>query len=223
MKPTDQNGNYINTVYTKGQLNGKIVTEMLYDKAFGVKVDTAIGVVKATAGYTVFKDGKNYSSYGADVNLVPICDIEDNKIWNVGVAFDIAKDLAFTADYLKSNFDELKTKTSYDYFSDDYGFVIGLNFKGAKVSETGTYGVYANYYNQPRGTVIAHTMNGYHGGNGFEGHMIGANYTLAKNIVAALEWYNLKSKGVYASTDGGVLNTPKQDMKTLWAQVVVTF
>ena len=223
MKPTDQNGNYINTVYTNGARSGKIVTEMLYDKAFGAKVDTSIGVVKATAGYTVFKDGKNYSSYGADVKLVPICDIKDNKIWNVGVSFDVAKDLSLTADYLKSDFDELKTKTSYDYFTDDYGLVIGLNYKGAKVFEPGTYGVYANYYDQSRGTVIAHTMNGFHGGNGFKGYMIGANYTLAKNIVAALEWYDLQSKGVYASTDGGVLNTPKQDMQTLWAQVVFAF
>ena len=34
--------------------------------------------------------------------------MQDNKIWNVGVAFDLAKDLSFTADYLKSNVDNLK-------------------------------------------------------------------------------------------------------------------
>ena len=54
--------------------------------------------------------------------------------------------------------------------------------------------------------------------------MIGANYTLAKNIVASLEWYDLESKGLYSDSLGyGSVTTPKQDMETLWTQVVFTF
>ena len=52
-----------------------------------------------------------------------------------------------------------------------------------------------------------------------KGYMIGANYTFAKNIVGAIEWYDLESKGV----EGEDLYVPKQDMETLWAQVVFTF
>ena len=141
----------------------------------------------------------------------------------MGVSFDLAKDLVFTADYLKSDLDKVESKTSAIYFNGDDGFVIGLNYKGAKASEPGTYGVYANYYDQSRGTVIAHTMNGAYGGIGFDGYMIGANYTLAKNIVASLEWYDLQSKGLNASQEGKILTTPKQDMETLWEQVVFTF
>ena len=221
MKPTDQNGIYVDTFDVDSK---PIVLEMRYGKAYGAKVDTTVGVVKATAGYTVFKEGEKYSS----IKMVPVDlqargDIEDNKIWNVGVSFDLAKDLVFTADYLKSDLDKVESETSAIYFNGDDGFVIGLNYKGAKASEPGSYGVYANYYDQSRGTVIAHTMNGAHGGIGFDGYMIGANYTVAKNIVASLEWYDLQSKGLNATQEGKTLTTPKQDMETLWAQVVFTF
>ena len=110
-------------------------------------------------------------------------------------------------------------------FDGDDGLVIGLNYKGANASEPGTYGVYANYYNQARGTVIAHTMNGYYGVNGFKGYMIGANYTIAKNVVASLEWYDLESKGMEWLGNGNIAGhtDPKQDMQTLWAQVLFTF
>ena len=61
-------------------------------------------------------------------------------------------------------------------------------------------------------------MNGFYGNNGFEGYMIGANYTLDKNIIASIEWYDLQSKGFT-----GTISVPKQDMETLWAQVVFAF
>ena len=223
MKPTDQNGVYVDVHKEEGGLFNPILIEMRYGKAYGAKLDTTIGVVKATAGYTVFKDG---GTYLASQNSLAIGDIDDNEIWNVGVSFDLAKDLSFTADYLKSSIDKLKVAnvTFNEYFDGDDGIVIGLNYKGAKTSEPGTYGLYTNYYDQSRGTVIAHTMNGAYGSNGFTGYMIGANYTLAKNIVASLEWYDLESKGFgIAKKTGEYGAMPKQDMETLWAQVVFTF
>ena len=203
--------------------------EMLYDKAYGAKVDTNIGAVKATAGYTVFKAGKDVSTVTVSgVSDKDEVDIQDNKIWNVGVAFDLAKDLTFTADYLKSNLDSIETADTINKFDGDDGLVIGLNYKGAKATEPGSYGLYANYYDQARGTVIAHTMNGVHSGKGFEGYMIGANYTIAKNIVASLEWYDLKGKALYNDLTGtgsgsDPLTISEKDMETLWAQVVFTF
>ena len=227
MKPTDQNGAYVDTVgdiVSGAPIN--IVMEMLYDKAYGAKIDTNIGVVKATAGYTIFKDGKKRLIVGGSP-FEPEMGLKDNKVWNVGVSLDLAKDFTLTADYLKSDLDEFKTnflgKGSNWNFNGDDGIVIGLNYKGAKATEPGSYGVYANYYDQSRGTVIAHTMNGAHGGIGFDGYMVGANYTLAKNMVASLEWYDLRSKGLLAKNADGEITTPKQDMETLWAQVVFTF
>ena len=71
-------------------------------------------------------------------------------------------------------------------------------------------------------------MNGVHSGKGFEGYMIGANYTIAKNIVASLEWYDLKGKALYNDLTGtgsgsDPLTISEKDMETLWAQVVFTF
>ena len=228
MKPTDQNGAYVDTVITGNNSDTHVGIEMRYGKTYGAKVDTIIGVVKATAGYTVFKDGKNCLVIGESYSESEL-DMKDNKVWNVGVSFDLAKDLTLTADYLKSDLDEFKTKFpgqdgSNWHFDGDDGFVLGLNYKGAKASEVGSHGIYANYYDQARGTIMAHTMNGAYGSNGFKGYMIGANYTLAKNMVASLEWYDLESKGLYSDSSGyGSVTTPKQDMETLWAQVVFTF
>lgn len=220
MKPTDQNGVF----RFKDEGNGKWESSNLeYGKAWGAKVDANIGVVKATAGYTVFKDGEwSYDKYdGNDLVTDLVGKQDDNKIWNVGVAFDIAKDLRLTADYLKSDIDgvtgQYKGRNGEFFFDGDDGYIIGLNYKGAKANEPGTYGIYANYYDQARSTVIAHTMNGFYGNNGFKGYMVGVNYAFAKNIVGAIEWYDLESKGF----DGW--KVPKQDMETLWAQLVFTF
>ena len=145
---------------------------------------------------------------------------KDNKIWNVGLAFDLAKDLRLTADYLKSNVDSRTYAGEEDIlFDGDDGVVVGLNYKGAKASKPGTYGIYANYYDQSRGTVIAHTMNGFHGHVGFKGYMVGVNYTLAKNMVAALEWYDLEEKELFANNK----KYEGRKAETLWAQMVFTF
>ena len=233
MKPTDQNGVYmeerIGFVDEDYNFALNIKTGMRYEKAYGAKVDTTIGVVKATAGYTIFKDGKNYADVdvimnGSVTDFINIeTDMQDNKIWNVGVAFDLAKDLSFTADYLKSDLDSIVDEDASNTFDGDDGLIIGLNYKGAKASEPGSYGLYANYYDQARGTVIAHTMNGAYGGKGFKGYMLGANYTLAKNIVASLEWYDLKGKSLGSYYEGTPSTTSEKDMETLWAQVVFTF
>ena len=66
-------------------------------------------------------------------------------------------------------------------------------------------------------------MNGLYGGKGFEGYMIGANYALAKNIVASLEWYDLNGKSLEADFEGTPSTISERDMETLWAQVVFTF
>ena len=201
------------TSYAEAQLE--------YEKAYGIKVDGTIGAVNTTAGYTVFKDGARNRYSITDGSLDQTIPQKDNKIWNVGMSFDVAKDLKLTADYLKSNVDDVygSNGTKSIKFDGDDGVVVGLNYKGAKASVPGSYGIYANYYDQSRGTVIAHTMNGVYGYLGFEGYMIGMNYTLAKNIVASLEWYDLTQKSVVK----GDKKYPDFDMETLWAQVVFTF
>ena len=178
-------------------------TKLEYDNVYGAKVDAKFGVVAATAGYTVFQDATSsaYDNSGAKLGSYSL---DDNKIWNVGVAFDVAKDLKLSADYMKAS-EEYVTK-------DDDAIVVGLSYAGAKAAKEGSFGIYANYYDQARSTVVAHTMNGEYGTHGFKGYMVGANYTFAKNIVGAVEYYDLEDK----------LND-NFDMKTLWSQLVFTF
>ena len=189
------------------QQYGFMKTELEYDNVYGAKVDAKFGVVAATAGYTVFQDATSTAyAYDAQQKKYVVsgsANLDDNKIWNVGVAFDLAKDLRLTADYMKSS-EEYVTK-------DDDAIVVGLSYAGAKAAKEGSFGVYANYYDQARSTVVAHTMNGEYGTHGFKGYMVGANYTFAKNIVGAVEYYDLEDK------------LDDSDMKTLWSQVVFTF
>ena len=200
--------------YAKPTNQGKVLAdtpkidkiEVEYDNVYGAKVDAKFGVVTATAGYTVFQDAalNDYEYVKDKAELVESVDLDDNKIWNVGVAFDVAKNLNLSANYMKS---------SEKYVTDDDdAIVVGLSYAGAKAAKAGSFGIYANYYDQARSTVVAHTMNGEYGTHGFKGYMVGANYTFAKNIVGAVEYYDLEDKW-----------NSSNDLKTLWSQLVFTF
>ena len=200
-KPTNQ-GKALNSAKLAPIYDLKASVE--FDNVLGAKVDAKIGVVDATVGYTVFKDGALTTEgkfMGVDVKDVN--ELDDNKIWNAGVAFDVAKDLKLSANYMKSSEEYLTT--------DDDAFIVGLSYAGAKAAKVGSFGVYGKYYDQARSTVVAHTMNGEYGNHGFKGYMVGANYTFAKNIVGAVEYYDLEDK------------LDNSDMKTLWSQLVLTF
>ena len=198
--------------YAKPTNQGKVLAdtpkidklEVEYDNVYGAKVDAKFGVVAATAGYTVFQDG-TLTTEGKfmGVDQKDVKELDDNKIWNAGVAFDLAKDLNLSANYMKSSEKYLT--------NDDDAIVVGLSYAGAKAAKEGSFGVYGKYYDQARSTVVAHTMNGAYGDHGFKGYMVGANYTFAKNIVGAVEYYDLEDK------------LDDSDMKTLWSQVVFTF
>lgn len=133
----------------------------------------------------------------------------DNKIWNVGVAFDLLKDFKLSADYMKSN------QAFEEWIDDDDSLIIGLSYAGAKAAKEGSFGIYAKYYDQGPSTTIAHTMNGEYGHHSFKGYMVGGNYTFAKNIVGSVEYYDLKDTGRYVFKN--------KYMRTLWSQLVFTF
>ena len=85
----------------------------------------------------------------------------------------------------------------------------GTEFQRAYVvGKIGAVGVSA-------GTAIQHTMNGEYGptysGEGFKGYSVAGYYTVAKNMIAGIEYYDLKQ--TYSD----------DKMKTLWSQLIVTF
>ena len=151
-----------------------------------------IGAVDANAAYYAFKDVEKLGG-------------EDDKIWTVGVGFDVLKDLKLTGSYLKSDYDKAGV--------DDDGYVVALAYKGAKASQAGSWGLSAEYFDQGMGTVLAHGMDGTYFDEGFKGYAVGVNYALAKNIVAGVTYYDLETKEAGKDTDA----------QTLWSQVVFSF
>ena len=183
-----------------------------YGKATGVDViagenkDVAyaelgakLGAVDAFAGYYKFD------------NLLKAAD--DDAIWTVGLGFDLAKDLKLTGTYLRSDVDAVTVDGDKYNDVDKDGYVVGLAYKGAKAAKAGSWGLNASYYDQGAGTVVAHTMDGIYFDEGFKGYSVGANYALAKNIVAGVTYYDLESKEAKGTPDA----------QTLWSQVVFTF
>ena len=183
-----------------------------YGKATGVDViagenkDVAyaelgakLGAVDAFAGYYKFD------------NLLKAAD--DDAIWTVGLGFDLAKDLKLTGTYLRSDVDAVTVDNVKYNDVDKDGYVVAMAYKGAKVAKAGSWGLNASYYDQGAGTVVAHTMDGIYFDEGFKGYSVGANYALAKNIVAGVTYYDLESKEAKGTPDA----------QTLWSQVVFSF
>ena len=143
-----------------------------------------------------------------DVNDQNTMAYGDNKIWAIGADYTTG-DFNIGATYLKGDNDVVD---ALDF--SQTGWVAKIGYAGAKASKPGSAGIYAKYYNQGASTTIAHTMNGDYGKfelEGFKGYQVGVNYTIAKNMVAAVEYYDLKGK------------ESEDKARTLWSQLVITF
>ena len=164
------------------------------DRMYIADLSTKIGVVDTYLTY-----------YNTDAKA------EIGDIYVLGAAAKVAKDLTLKAEWLNGDADDNK---------DDNGYMVGLSYKGAKASAVGSWGVYANYYDQPIATMLEQTVDGYAvlpaayagAGDGFKGFEVGANYTVAKNIVAAVKYYDLEER------EGN-----SDNVKTLWSEVVFSF
>ena len=159
------------------------------DRVYIADLSAKLGVVDAFATY-----------YKADT-------FNDNEIWNVGAGLEVVKDLKLSAEYIHGD---------AQFEGDNNGYVVGLAYRGAKAAKPGSWGVYANYYDQPASTYLEHTIDGYatfdfdtfsydgtkpvgqqisfNETDGFKGYEVGANVALAKNIVAAVKYYDLEAR-----------------------------
>jgi hypothetical protein len=177
-----------------------------YDKFYGANVNGNVGKLNLTAGYDKFMQSVS--------NGISVVSNKDNSIWNVGAKYDFGQ-ASLGVIYMKANMELTKGfETLFD--NDNKGVIVTGTLKGAKKDQPGSWGLWAKYYNQGLGTVIAHTMNGLYEPFylGFKGWGTGVDYTLAKNMVASVEYYDLSAKNskyVDASS------------KTWWGQLNVTF
>ena len=168
----------------------------------GGELSGSFGNLNAVAGYVNFKDLGNGGESKIAKGL-------DDAIWYVGADYTMG-DVNLSAMYLKGD----ASWQDKDFeVKDDDGWTVGLSYKGAEASEAGSWGIFANYYDQGAGTYIAHTTDAnVFDGVGFKGYGVGANYTFAKNIVGTVVYYDTESK-----LDSNV------DDQRVWADLTFTF
>ncbi len=210
-------------------LNSKVVMDTEWDAvrlSYGkdVKVTGIWGQAAETGSFTGRADDNAYLvDVATKVAGIPVyatyykSDFQDEEIWNVGASLQVAPKTVLKAEWMNGDSDFEKV--------DENGYVVSLNYGGAKASAPGSWGVWATYYDQPANCYIKQTANTQMGEwpktwqndkqDGYEGFEIGVNYALAKNIVAAVRYFDLEAREAYA----GKVN----DNEVLWSEVVFTF
>ena len=206
-----------NRAYVEGKIGGLAVTAGRYnaflangnvydDLVDGAEVSYGDKVkVTGFAGKATEVDGGNYAggelstSFGdmnvaaGYVNYKDLGDVKDkdNAIWYVGADYTMG-DVTLSGMYLKGDKSE-NGKDVTDVNTD--GWTAGLTYKGAEASEAGSWGLFANYYDQGGMTYIAHTTDAEtFAYDGFKGYGVGTNYTFAKNIVGTVAYYDTENK-----------------------------
>ena len=187
-----------------------IPTDYGYDKMWGASVGGKVGNLSLSAGYDKFQDAlASIESYGIDNSAKTGT---DNGIWNLSANYKFG-DFTLAATYLDSDI-ELRDNSKYKDV-DTNGYVVGLNYKGADKNKPGSWGLFANYYDQGAGTFVAHTMYpgdwSYYVDEGFKGYMVGGGVTLAKNMVYQLHYYDLEGK------ESGL------DDQVIWSRLQIMF
>ncbi len=204
---------------TAGRYEGFVAEGNVYDnRVNGVKLDFG-KVIKFTA-----ETGKMYNANG---------DKKADNFYRATVAGNVGA-MALEANYIKAenvfkmpaNDDKIYTFAA-NYTTGDLtmgamylkgssdGYVISLAYGTAKAPKVGSFGLWAKYYDQGAPTVISHTMDGnYDDWFGFKGYGLGVDYTVAKNMVASVDYWDLKDKETRYSS---------AKRKTLWSQLVISF
>lgn len=153
----------------------------------------------------------NDTCYMMGTNLAPGTIRTDTRIATLGVKYT-GKNFWASALYINS----LAENKLLGDDLDGNGYILNLRYKGARAQKVGSWGVYGRYYNAPAAGILYNNvaMNNmaYFKNCGIKGWMLGANLTVAPNMVACFEYYDLKGK-----------NNSDVYQKTMWTSLTVTF
>ena len=216
----DDTAEYVGISYGKEiKLNayyGKPVSTLAnydFENIFGASVSGKVGKLGLSVGYDKFQEGLG----GTNPMYAQLAkEGEDNAVWNVCASYAFDKNVKLNLTYLHSDLNDSEIAMPAGVTDvDTDGYVINLAYKGANRNKVGSWGAWATYYDQGAGTAVAHTMKtgdwGYFLGEGFKGYNVGANVTLAKNIVYNLDYYDLEGKETSKET------------RVLWSRVQINF
>ncbi len=182
-----------------------------YESLIGASLSGSIDKLNLSAGYYRFNaDGDNpYTDDEGVTHHVNQQKLEDNNIWHVGANYSFGK----------ANLGASYYNTDLDNNSDEDGYSVQLSYGKARANQVGSFSLVAQYMDLPAGVAVAHTMNGDYpfswsnesAGFGFEGYKLAGYYTVAKNMVAGVEWFDLDP------------DDNQDKYKTLWTQLIITF
>ena len=192
---------------------GDGTVDVSYGNYCGGEVTGDFGKFNAMAGYVNFKDmynGGYFKNYNNNEQIEAVGKGLDNAIWYVGGSYDFDGNVGISAMYLKG---DMSDDEGDDTDTNSDGWTAGITYKGAEASDVGSWGLFANYYDQGGQTYLAHTTDAnVFNGDGFKGYGVGANYTFAKGIVGTVVYYDTENK----------LNSNIDDQR-VWADLTFTF
>ena len=153
-----------------GKLNKDSGYVSLEGDFLAARVESKIGAVDAAFNY-----------FNAD-------DVE-KEVYNVNLGMDVAKDLHLSYEYMWGD-KKYNPNVSKD------GFVARLDYKGADAAVAGTYGVHAQWFDQPENAYLSPTTDAtqFTDKGGYEGWNLGVDYTLAKNVQLCVNYYDTEAK-----------------------------
>ena len=207
-KPTNAQGFWKSTATNDyGKMN-----RVKPNKAWGINAAADLGKnVNLFAGYDEFQISKGDYAAGTSKGAAGVA-TEDgkDKIFDVGLKFKFAKEAFFQGTYLHAKLDDAVAGASKN------GFLLEASYGGAKAAKPGSWGIGVKYYQTPAGGIVAagwETSSALKGlyREGAKGWYATAKYTVAKNMIADVEYWDLKGR------------EDKVKNKVLWSALYVSF
>ena len=174
---------YINGTQEHGFLSDSDITTDFY----GIQFDyTPNDKLALNAGYNVVSGlddpltwgvHKHPYTAGSGIDRATYGDDDDAQIWYLGGSYKFNNSLALQAEYAQN--------TSADKYDDAWRAT--LNYKGADVSDAGSWGMYAGYADLGLNSVPAPTYDDVAGGQ--KGFVAGVQYVPAENILATVQYF----------------------------------
>ena len=167
-----------------------------------------------------------YAREGHNIGIIPeeYAKLAEQKIYTAGLGYKFDKNVKLYGEYQKADKSLLEAVEiggesvgSNSAIGDD-GWAATVYYKGANPSDKGSWGAYATYYDQSGAVLldsICELEDNMPAILGMKGYEIGTSYTLAKNVVGKLAYYDLENKDL---SDYG-----KYEQKMIWSTVTFNF
>lgn len=155
--------------------------------------------------------------------------LKEQQIYTLGLGYKFDKNTKLYGEYQKADKSFLDAiEADGETLSDlglgevanvgDDGWAATLSYKGANPADRGSWGAYVTYYDQS-GAVLLDSISEIEDNMpailGMKGYEIGTSYTIAKNVVGNLSYFDMENKDLS--------NLGKYEQKLIWSTVTFNF